>query len=75
MVPEFAMDDLTMDRTATLVLAFAVKDLPLGQNSLMMMMMMMMMMISLLVWRLPLWSSGNVTQWARVRSQSGQIPR
>ena len=30
MVPEFAAEDLPLDRTATLVPAFAVEDLPLG---------------------------------------------
>ena len=29
LVPEFAVEDLPLDRTATLVPAFAVKDLPL----------------------------------------------
>ena len=28
LVPEFAMEDLPLDRTATLIPAFAVKDLP-----------------------------------------------
>ena len=31
LVPEFAEEDLAMNRTATLVPAFAVKDLPLGR--------------------------------------------
>ena len=31
LVPEFAVEDLPLDRTATLVPAFAVKDLPLGK--------------------------------------------
>ena len=30
LVPEFAVEDLPLDRTSTLVSAFAVKDLPLG---------------------------------------------
>ena len=30
LVPEFAVEDLSLDRTATLVPAIAVKDLPLG---------------------------------------------
>ena len=30
LVPEFAVEDLPIDRTATLVPVFAVKDLPLG---------------------------------------------
>ena len=42
LVPEFAVEDLSLDRTATLVPAFAVKDLPLGRTYMMMMMMMMM---------------------------------
>ena len=33
MVPDFAVEDLPLDRTATLVPAFTVKDLPLGRNS------------------------------------------
>ena len=37
LVPEFAEEDLPLDRTATLVPEFAVKDLLLGQNTLMMM--------------------------------------
>ena len=32
LVPEFALEDLSLDRTASLVLAFAVKDLPLGRT-------------------------------------------
>ena len=32
LVPEFAVEDLSLDRTATLVRAFAVKDLPLGRT-------------------------------------------
>ena len=32
LVPEFAVEDLPLDRTATLVSAFAVKDLPLGRT-------------------------------------------
>ena len=32
LVPEFAVEDLPLDRTATLVPAFAVKDLPLGRT-------------------------------------------
>ena len=32
LVPEFADEDLPLDRTATLVPAFAVKDLPLGRT-------------------------------------------
>ena len=31
-VPEFAVDDLSLDRTAALVPAFSVKDLPLGRT-------------------------------------------
>ena len=32
LVPEFAVEDLTLDRTTTLVPAFAVKELPLGRT-------------------------------------------
>ena len=32
LVPEFAVEDLPLDRTVTLVSAFAVKDLPLGRT-------------------------------------------
>ena len=32
LVPEFAVEDLHLDRTATLIPAFAVKDLPLGKT-------------------------------------------
>ena len=32
LVPEFAVDDLPLDRTSTLVFAFVVKDLPLGRT-------------------------------------------
>ena len=32
LVPEFAVEDLPLDRTATLVPGFAVKDLPLGKH-------------------------------------------
>ena len=32
LVPEFAVEDLPLERTATLVSAFAVKDLPLGRT-------------------------------------------
>ena len=32
LVPEFAVEDLPLDRTTTLVPAFAVKDLPLGRT-------------------------------------------
>ena len=32
LVPEFAVEDLPLDRTATLVPAFAIKDLPLGRT-------------------------------------------
>ena len=32
LVPEFAVEDLPLDRTATLVPAFTVKDLPLGRT-------------------------------------------
>ena len=39
LVPEFAVEDLPLDRTATFILAFAVKDLPLGRTLIMMMMM------------------------------------
>ena len=35
LVPEFAVEDLPLDRTATLVPAFAVKDLPLGRALMM----------------------------------------
>ena len=31
LVPEFAVEDLPLDRSATMVPAFAVKDLPLGR--------------------------------------------
>ena len=31
LVPEFAVEDLPLNRTTALVLAFAVKDLPLGR--------------------------------------------
>ena len=34
LVPEFAVEDLPLDRAATLVPAFAVKDLPLGRTIL-----------------------------------------
>ena len=33
LVPEFAVEDLPLDRTAILVLVFPVKDLPLGRTS------------------------------------------
>ena len=36
LVPEFAVQDLPLDRTTTLVPAFAAKDLPLGSYTLMM---------------------------------------
>ena len=32
LVPEFAVEDLRLDRTAALVPPFAVKDLPLGRT-------------------------------------------
>ena len=32
LVPEFAVEDLPLDRTAALVPEFAVKDLPLGRT-------------------------------------------
>ena len=32
LVPEFAVEDLPLERTATLVPEFAVKDLPLGKT-------------------------------------------
>ena len=32
LVPEFAVEDLPLDRTATVVPAFAVEDLPLGRT-------------------------------------------
>ena len=32
LLPEFAFEDLPLDRTAALVLEFAVKDLPLGRT-------------------------------------------
>ena len=32
LVPEFAVEDLPLDRTATLVPAYVVKDLPLGRT-------------------------------------------
>ena len=38
LVPEFAVEDLPLDRTANLVPVFAVKDLPLGRTLMMMMM-------------------------------------
>ena len=41
LVPEFAVEDLPLDRTAALVSRFAVKDLHLGRALMMMMMMMM----------------------------------
>ena len=41
LVPEFAVEDLPLDRTAALVPELAVKDLPLGRTLMMMMMMMM----------------------------------
>ena len=37
LVPEFAMEDLPLDRTRTLVPVFAVKDLSLGRTLMMMM--------------------------------------
>ena len=40
LVPEFAVEDLSLDRTATLVPAFAVKNLLLGRTLMIMMMMM-----------------------------------
>ena len=36
-VPEFAMEDLPLDRIAALAPEFAVKDLPLGRTLMMMM--------------------------------------
>ena len=36
LVPEFAVEDLPLNRTATLVPEFAVKDLPLGRIFMMM---------------------------------------
>ena len=38
LVPEFAVEDLPLDKTGTLVPAFAVKDLPLGRTHMMIMM-------------------------------------
>ena len=35
-IPEFAMEDLPLDRIAALVPDFAVKDLPLGRTLMMM---------------------------------------
>ena len=35
LVPEFAVEDLSLDRTATLLPAFSVKDLPLGRTLMM----------------------------------------
>ena len=35
-VPEFAVEDLPLNRTATLVSAFAMKHLPLGRTLIMM---------------------------------------
>ena len=32
LVPEFAVEDLSLNRTATLVPTFAVKDLPMGRT-------------------------------------------
>ena len=32
-VPEFALEDMSLDRTADLVPEFAVKDLPLGRKN------------------------------------------
>ena len=37
LVPEFAVEDLPLDRTAALVPEIAVKDLPLGKTLMMMM--------------------------------------
>ena len=31
LVPEFAVEDLPLDRTSTIVIAFVVKDVPLGR--------------------------------------------
>ena len=36
LVPEFAVEDLNLGRTAALVPEFAVKDLPLGRTLMMM---------------------------------------
>ena len=36
MVPEFAVEDLPLDRTAILIPEFAVKDLPWAKHSMMM---------------------------------------
>ena len=41
LVPELAVEDLTLGRTAALVSEFAVKDLPFGHNTLMIVMMTM----------------------------------
>ena len=41
LIPEFAVEDLLLDRTAALIPAFAVKDMLLGRTLMMMMMMMM----------------------------------
>ena len=32
LVPEFALEDLPLDRTATLLNAFEIKDVPLGRT-------------------------------------------
>ena len=32
LVPEFAVEDLSLDRNATLIPAFAVRDMPLGRT-------------------------------------------
>ena len=48
LVPEFAVEDLRLDRTATLVPTFAVKYLPLGRT-LMIMMMIMVMMLTIII--------------------------
>ena len=43
LVPEFAVEDLSLDRTTTLVPEFAVKDLTLGRTKIIMIMIMMIM--------------------------------
>ena len=43
LVPEFAMEDLSLGRPAALIPALALKDLPLSRTLMMMLLMMMMM--------------------------------
>ena len=49
LVPEFAVEDLPLDRTATFVPAFAVEDLPLDRRFWMMMIMTMLLLMMMMM--------------------------